>query len=821
MRFRFFIFTIAAGLFLSGSYSFAQINFTRHQLLDEDEFIGRTYGERYITDIDNDADHDIVVGYGENIQWYENDGQDNFTRHTIITDNIYNFRWVFGDLDDDEDTDIATYVVSDGYFALYWWENDGDQVFTEHFIGQLYNNAESDQIAFAIGDCDNDNDLDLINGSYSGVSFDMWLNDGTGTFERNTLFEEFYADMVVIIDLEDDGDVDFITGGAFIRWLENDGNFNMTNNEVYYVGINSTQLSLFCEDMDLDGDIDIGITNQYDFPIVFENTGDEEFTEHQIIEELTRRFAPADIDGDRDVDIFSIHAWGDEVSWFEHDGDMGFELHEIDTILGAVNLEVIDYDFDGDYDLVTFHGNDNHGVYWYENDLDPSPPEDFDLSWPINYSTVTENEVEVGWETAEDDDPVDVIEYTVQWSLDENFPEEATYSGTTIDTLFIIENLGELDELPEDTTIFWRVLATDYFGFTKWANGDSSGWSFTIDLTPKPYDLVADLNGVDGSVTLTWEHGPYPVEIEDLIYDDDGRTGFTRSPNTTMATRMSPEQPCRLHELSFFISTDTEGGEFNAEIYGWDGEEPSTELTYESVINNLPQTDGEWITLNVYSQRLFFNEDFVIGFGSVDAITNLAVDADNDNGRSWELSGGEWSTWTETYFIRALVQYTDTRYDELDGFIRFNVYRNGEEISRTTETTYTDQLDDYDNYEYSVTALYDDGESDPAGPVQVRYTLVNEWSFTGIPEKYEIVSVYPNPFNPSVTAVIALPHSSYLRVSIFNLLGQEIAVLVDGHLTAGHHTLTFDAHNQSSGIYLIKAVVPGQMNEMRKVLLMK
>jgi Secretion system C-terminal sorting domain len=90
-----------------------------------------------------------------------------------------------------------------------------------------------------------------------------------------------------------------------------------------------------------------------------------------------------------------------------------------------------------------------------------------------------------------------------------------------------------------------------------------------------------------------------------------------------------------------------------------------------------------------------------------------------------------------------------------------------------------------------------------------------------IPIEYRIEDIYPNPFNPTTTISIGLPSPSDLRVSVFNTVGQEIAVLADGQFAQGNQRFTFDATGLSTGIYFVQATVPGKMNQMRKVVYLK
>lgn len=96
---------------------------------------------------------------------------------------------------------------------------------------------------------------------------------------------------------------------------------------------------------------------------------------------------------------------------------------------------------------------------------------------------------------------------------------------------------------------------------------------------------------------------------------------------------------------------------------------------------------------------------------------------------------------------------------------------------------------------------------------------VDEWST--MPVEYGIKAIYPNPFNPTATVMVGLPMATEMRVELFNLLGQRVALLGDGHRQAGHHRYVIDGHNLASGVYFVRATSPGQTVQMRKVVLMR
>ena len=86
---------------------------------------------------------------------------------------------------------------------------------------------------------------------------------------------------------------------------------------------------------------------------------------------------------------------------------------------------------------------------------------------------------------------------------------------------------------------------------------------------------------------------------------------------------------------------------------------------------------------------------------------------------------------------------------------------------------------------------------------------------TGFPSKFEIVSLYPNPFNSTATVVISLAEQSPLTLSLYNLLGQRVGTLADGFFGPGNHTFLLAGDRLSSGIYLLQSEAAGQIRVKR------
>jgi glucose/arabinose dehydrogenase len=67
---------------------------------------------------------------------------------------------------------------------------------------------------------------------------------------------------------------------------------------------------------------------------------------------------------------------------------------------------------------------------------------------------------------------------------------------------------------------------------------------------------------------------------------------------------------------------------------------------------------------------------------------------------------------------------------------------------------------------------------------------------------------YPNPFNPSTTITYKVPAAAYVQLRVYDVLGRQVAMLLDNHIEAGTHQVTVDASNFSSGVYLYRLTTP-------------
>lgn len=122
----------------------------------------------------------------------------------------------------------------------------------------------------------------------------------------------------------------------------------------------------------------------------------------------------------------------------------------------------------------------------------------------------------------------------------------------------------------------------------------------------------------------------------------------------------------------------------------------------------------------------------------------------------------------------------------------------------------------------SVSAGYDITGSPLSGSAD--FTLNSTTSVTVdqtiVPKEFVLEQNYPNPFNPSTTIRYSMPTAGNVSLKVFDILGKEVATLVNGYQQTGKYSVTFNALNLSSGMYFYR-LETGSVKEVKKMILMK
>ena len=348
----------------------------------------------FAVDVDNDGDMDVLSASLEDkkIAWYENNGSQSFTAHTIAT-NDGAWSVYAADLDNDGDVDI----LASGY-TIKWYENNGSQSFTANTVVYTGEMAYS---VFAV-DLDNDGDMDVLSASMTDDKIAWYENDGAADPSWTAADISTSADgarSVYAADVDGDGDMDVLSASDNdnkIAWYENNGSESFTEHSINTSA--SAAHSVFAVDMDRDGDMDVLSAAAGDDKVAwYENNGSESFTEHSITTSAwyVRSIYAVDVDNDGDMDVLSASFKDDKIAWYENNGSQSFTAHNVNipdpdnadngplsmndtpeyngNANGAYYVYALDIDGDGDIDVLSASGYDDK-IAWYKNSYDAIVP---------------------------------------------------------------------------------------------------------------------------------------------------------------------------------------------------------------------------------------------------------------------------------------------------------------------------------------------------------------------------------------------------------------------------------------------------------------
>jgi len=164
--------------------------------------------------------------------------------------------------------------------------------------------------------------------------------------------------------------------------------------------------------------------------------------------------------------------------------------------------------------------------------------------------------------------------------------------------------------------------------------------------------------------------------------------------------------------------------------------------------------------------------------------------------------GGSWSGWSQINTVAGSVNY----------YVDYDITIEGVGTINTAEYKIraVDVTSHYSPFSSWVSVFFG-----KFGKMASDATLMKENNYN-----YELAQNYPNPFNPSTEIKYSLAKDSYVTLKVYDMLGKEVAELVNGQQTAGTYIQTFNASNLPSGIYVYK-LTAGKFSSAKKLMLMK
>ena len=327
-----------------------------------------------------------------------------------------------------------------------------------------------------------------------------------------------------------------------------------------------------------------------------------------------------------------------------------------------------------------------------------------------------------------------------------------------------------------------------------------------VDLTRSPASAPTTY-----SINASWQDFSGSTQFESVVYeagevatDNGALIGYALGGNLSIS--LPPEsQFANVFEIP-------EGGALTSVDVSL--------LFFDSLNGASPTSSVRDFTLNIYDDQDGEPGDLII---SNDLSWTTAVDFTDFNFQTVDLSDD--MAILENYQGRIYVSLADAGSDDNHVFMPFfNQDFTGPDSPSYMYTQFSNSGLGWASF---------DGVRDGSGnsifegyvlPIRATVDLVGGVTDTEtnqtLPETLTLRQNYPNPFNPSTNIAFSVPTTSDVNVQVFDLLGRNVATLVNGTLPAGQHEVTFDASDLPSGLYLY-TITAGSQRMSRTMTLIK
>lgn len=660
--------------------------------------------------------------------------------------------------------------------------SDGSGLIKNNFSGG-HNNLE-----YQFVDIDNDEDLDIFFLD-SDKTFGLFENIGNKfnpeyKYLINKPNNLFFSNWFYFVDIDNDNDFDYFTGNNDqISYYQNNGSINSPS----FILVQDT---------------------------VWDDTG------QPIYSEFGSNALFADIDNDDDLDFFSGNSAG-TVKFYENIGtqtNFNFKfitnewqnLYIVGTLAenslhGASSLDFIDINDDDDLDL--FWGDFfSNSLYFIENQGNSISPDMQKISdvYPINSDSVNTSGFNMPRFTDIDSDG----DYDLFVSV--------LYDPTVPQSLMFYENTGNAQSANHilRTNDFLKMLDVGNNSSPVFVDIDNDG---DLDL------FIGSFNNPNGSIHFLENTGT--VSNPSFYYSDSQYFNIMSDLVVTPA----------FGDLDNDGDYDLLAGKLNG--------------TIDFYLNN-----GTPVSANFQNSILLRNNNNdSIDVGSSSSPFLMDVDGDSDldlaiggfNGKLsfYENTGNPASyefTSNPAYFGTLDIGDNSTPffidYNEDDVLDLFSGSRNGEMFYFRNDgnnispiwSLITNQFI-HDNFGGNTFPCFFDIDNDTDSDLFLgnvkgglyfylnsMITSVAEWELTPV-DNYSIAT-FPNPFNPSTRIKYSIPDNGFVNLSVYNLLGEKIAQLVNEIKTAGEYESEFDGSGLASGVYIAKLVSNNNHHTIKMIL---
>ncbi|MCF6270700.1 MAG: family 10 glycosylhydrolase [Melioribacteraceae bacterium] len=476
------------------------------------------------------------------------------------------------------------------------------------------------------------------------------------------------------------------------------------------------------------------------------------------------------------------------------------------------------------------------------------------LLLPFNSSIDVRDTLQLVWNYANN-----ASSYSFELSTDVAFTNIVYSENSLLDTSYQITSLSG------ETEYFWRVKTANLAGESNFADSYSFTTAYPaapILLTPMYQEIDVELNPL-----FEWSSNPIAVSYRFILSEGLGITSEKIVVDTIVTD--TTFQIANLKPGTFYAWSVTARNDFG--ISRW------ADLFQLKTIIILPEipillsplhdlsTLGDTVTFVWQGDE--YSDDFRIQVSLIETFSQRVFDIDNIKDTTITLGGFEGAS---TYYwrVRAYNNGGSSLFSEAfkfaTGFPLMTSLIYPEDVSLDIElnptfiwnssdlaTEYNLQLSEglninledlmidtlvadttfkYEDlevnkiYSWRVLASNDFGQSEWTGIFKFKTAADSVVSAEDIdlslPQEYTLEQNYPNPFNPVTTISFGIPESGMTSLRVYNIIGQEIAVLVNEDLQAGIYNISFDASEMTSGLYLYR-LQSKEFVSIKKMLLIK
>ena len=655
-------------------------------------------------------------------------------------------------------------------------------------------------------DLDGDGDQDVLSAAWFDDEIAWYENtDGLGSFGPGQTITALVDGVwsVFAADLDGDGDQDVLSASNLdntIAWYENMDGLGTFGSQQIITTLADGAFSVFAADLDGDGDLDVLSASGDDDKIAwYENLdGQGDFGPQQVITTLAdwvQQVFVADLDGDGDQDVLSASDSDDKIAWYENTDGLGdFGPQQVITTLAETARWVFaaDLDGDGDQDVLSASSSDDK-IAWYENDgLGTFGPQqiittsadhatsvfaaDLDGDGDQDVLSASLNDSKIAWYENGAEPPI-----PPGWVGDGGGIIEITYDGDagTCPDPSNPDDYG-CTVLPGEGNTVWHDgnLNDDYYVSGGGGTGEIERLSRYIEAAVP--DLFEIRFTSDGGVAIYGFGGLEIVSVPFEIWNA-GENVDDPSDDIRMIPFLNIDDPVLLVDWADqYTGTDS-----------WFGSPcPGRCAITHWVYFMMPDRSNGY--------DLF--EAAAIGFGGPGAVYDRTSDGDTQIDPDPFLGG-------------------DCANQEV--YVDF-CYRNQDFMNNPGGSKFI-----YPIGRVVIADLAEDGTTPPEGTT-IRFltegmVVANEPNLpTGeLPQGYALLPVYPNPFNPPAVVPFVVPEAGHVRLTLVDILGREVAILLSRQVAAGSHEAVLDGGHLASGVYLVRLEAEGVVHASQKVLLLR